>query len=147
MRTFDHALRHDANKSLGFVRSVSKGADNINWKRHSEANLLYEGAFIIIYFLRHSIHDVLLYSSPQQFYESYPQLRGYLGAGEEAKLVNYANMIRICLRLSKGKAHKHHLSTHATRLCEGVDVRYVTGGGAMTNGTRWRQMIFQFEAG
>lgn len=141
-------------RTLKIVLDVAK-LTKVN--REQESRLVYEAAFIVLYYC-HIIRETESMATPPYvpFYKSYEDIHkqfGHLkefqsvdiGELEQRKLVSFANFMKVALLLMP-KPKKAHLLDLVTRISEGRSAKYITGSG-QTILTARRVQIFQFESG
>lgn len=106
---------------------------------NDERKLICQTIFLII--LREKIPNK--YNLIEDFLIDYPEFK-YNSKNEINKLFNYSNWMNLLFYTIKPSGNKGFSIDIITRICEGKDVIYITGGG-MTKDTRDRVLIFHRE--
>jgi len=107
--------------------------------RFNEQFLLLEASFIL---LMASNSDVVSqFMSMEEFLNSYEDFK-YQSTVEQEKLLAFRNMMVVAVKLIPPKLQKAHLLDIVTRITEGREVKYITGGG-QTPATSRRVVIYE----
>jgi hypothetical protein len=124
---------------IKIIQNIAKEVGIEHFSRRSEGYLFIEACVILIMSREPSSDEYL--SNMEDFLLTYQDFKE-LSIVEIESLLRFHNMMLLAIRTIYPKQNKSHLLEIVTRLTEGKDVHYVTGGGERLE-TRNRVLIYE----
>lgn len=147
-REVENASRENVNMKLASDVALRVVGEDITCRKKSDPQrLLYEAAFIMFFALHpdnQTLKQQLVFADVETFLIKYPEFSTIKDEAEIGKLFLFRNVMVMAQQVLSARYHKNHLLDLVTRISEGKDQKYVTGGG-QTPATNRRVLIYERE--
>ena len=128
---------------IAFDVAASLNLDVLSMKQLDEKRRCFEAALVMLLSLREEGKRAM-WSDVSVFLDAYPMFQCITDACELRALLHFRNLTKVTLMLLHPLNKKAHIMDLVTRICEGRDVKYVTGSGEKKS-TRRRVLIYEKE--